>query len=202
VRIAEDGEILVRGNNVFTGYAKDPAATSESFVDGWLRSGDLGALDPSGYLRITGRKKEIIITAGGKNITPSLIEEALKSIDVVADAVVIGDGRKFLVALLVLDAERCSAYQGERADRSLAHESAVVRALLEAEVEKVNARLGRVEQIKRFHVLPRAFSLDRGELTPTLKVRRKVIHDNFAAEIELLYAERHAGMQHESSHVG
>ena len=202
VRIAEDGEILVRGPNVFTGYAKDPAATSESFADGWLRSGDLGALDPTGFLRITGRKKEIIITAGGKNITPSLIEEALKTIDLVADAVVVGDGRKFLVALLVLDGARCSAHQSERADRSPPHESPVIRALLEAEVEKVNARLGRVEQIKRFHVLSRAFSLDHGELTPTLKVRRRVINDNFAAEIEMLYAERHAGMQQESSHVG
>lgn len=202
VRIAEDGEILVRGPNVFTGYDKDPEATRESFIDGWLRSGDLGSIDAAGFLRITGRKKEIIITAGGKNITPSLIEEALKSIDLVADAMVVGDGRKFLVALLVLDAARCSAHQSERADRAVPHESVAIRAMLEAEVEKVNARLGRVEQIKRFHILARPFSLDHGELTPTLKVRRKAVSDNFAAEIETLYAERHGGMQRESSHVG
>jgi long-chain acyl-CoA synthetase len=201
VRIAEDGEILVRGPNVFSGYAKDPDATRESFVDGWLRSGDLGAIDASGFLSITGRKKEIIITAGGKNITPSLIEEALKTIDLVADAVVIGDGRKFLVALLVLDPGRCQMHQAERADRAAAHESAALRALLEAEVDRVNARLGRVEQIKRFHILPRPFSLEDGELTPTLKVRR-VVNENFASEIERLYAERQGGMQQDVSHVG
>jgi long-chain acyl-CoA synthetase len=202
VRIADDGEILVRGPNVFSGYAKDPEATRESFIDGWLRSGDLGALDPSGYLSITGRKKEIIITAGGKNITPSLIEEALKTIDLVADAVVIGDGRKFLVALLVLDPGRCEIHQTERADKAPPHESIGLRALLQAEVDKVNARLGRVEQIKRFHVLARAFSLEDGELTPTLKVRRKVVHENFASEIEGLYAERQGETHHEVSHVG
>jgi long-chain acyl-CoA synthetase len=202
VRIAEDGEILVRGANVFAGYAKDEQATRESFTDGWLRSGDLGALDADGFLKITGRKKEIIITAGGKNITPSLIEEALKTIDLVADAVVIGDGRKFLVALLVLDADRAAAYQAERADKGPAHESFAVRAILQAEIDKVNARLGRVEQIKRFHVLSRAFSVEAGELTPTLKVRRTVVNENFAAEIEALYAERHEQMQRDVSHVG
>jgi long-chain acyl-CoA synthetase len=202
VRVAEDGEILVRGANVFAGYAKDPEATRESFVDGWLRSGDLGAVDAAGFLRITGRKKEIIITAGGKNITPSLIEEALKTIDLVADAVVIGDGRKYLVALLVLDTARCDAYQAERADRSPQHESLAIRAALEAELAKVNARLGRVEQIKRFHILSRPFRLEDGELTPTLKVRRKVVSDNFAAEIEALYAERQSEMPREASHVG
>ncbi|HMJ52536.1 MAG TPA: long-chain fatty acid--CoA ligase [Polyangiaceae bacterium] len=202
VRLAEDGEILVRGANVFAGYAKDPAATRESFVDGWLCSGDLGSLDAAGFLRITGRKKEILITAGGKNITPSLIEEALKTIDLVADAVVIGDGRKFLVALLVLDPGRCEAYQAERADQAPAHESAALRAVLEAEVERVNARLGRVEQIKRFHILPRPFSLEAGELTPTLKVRRKAVNDNFASEIERLYAERQEETQRDVSHVG
>jgi long-chain acyl-CoA synthetase len=202
VRIADDGEILVRGPNIFTGYAKDPEATRESFVDGWLRSGDLGAIDSTGYLSITGRKKEIIITAGGKNITPSLIEEALKSIELVSDAVVIGDGRKFLVALLVLDPGRCETHQAERADRALPHESIALRALLQAEIDKVNMRLGRVEQIKRFHVLARPFSLDEGELTPTLKVRRKAVNENFAAEIEGLYAERQGETHHEVSHVG
>jgi long-chain acyl-CoA synthetase len=202
VRIAEDGEILVRGPNVFAGYAKDPEATRESLADGWLRSGDLGDFDPAGFLRITGRKKEIIITAGGKNITPSLIEEALKSIEVVADAMVIGDGRKYLVALIVPDAARCATYQADRADRAEVHESAVVRALLEAEVAKVNARLGRVEQIKRFHVMSRPFTLEEGELTPTLKVRRKVVSDHFAAEIEKLYAARQGEIPHEASHVG
>jgi len=202
VRIAEDGEILVRGANVFAGYAKDPDATRESFTDGWLRSGDLGAVDADGFLKITGRKKEIIITAGGKNITPSLIEEALKAIDLVADAVVIGDGRKFLVALLVLDSGRVEAYQADPADRAPAHQSIALRALLQGEVDKVNARLGRVEQIKRFHVLPRAFSLEEGELTPTLKVRRKVVSDNFATEIEALYAERQGETHRDVSHVG
>ena len=202
IRIAEDGEILVRGPNVFAGYAKDPDATRESFTDGWLRSGDLGAVDADGFLKITGRKKEIIITAGGKNITPSLIEEALKAIDLVADAVVIGDGRKFLVALLVLDAARAEACQADRADKVLAHESLALRALLQAEIDEVNARLGRVEQIKRFCVLSRPLSLEEGELTPTLKVRRRVVNENFAAEIEALYAERHGEMHHDVSHVG
>jgi long-chain acyl-CoA synthetase len=201
VRIAEDGEILVRGPNVFTGYAKDPVATRESFADGWLCSGDLGSLDRDGYLSITGRKKEIIITAGGKNITPVLIEEALKTVDVIADAVVIGDGRKFLVALLVLDAARCEALQAERADKMPPHESVAVRAFLQGEIEKVNARLGRVEQIKRFHVLSRPFSLEEGELTPTLKVRRKVVNDKFATAIEALYAEREE-IRRDVSHVG
>ncbi len=202
VRIAEDGEILVRGPNVFSGYAKDKAATDESFVDGWLCSGDLGALDADGYLNITGRKKEIIITAGGKNITPVVIEEALKTIDLIADAVVVGDGRKFLVALIVLDTAKCEAFQSERADKSPPHQSVVLRALLQEEVDKVNARLGRVEQIKRFHVLPRAFSLEEGELTPTLKIRRKIVNEKFAVEIEGLYAERHGETHHEASHVG
>jgi long-chain acyl-CoA synthetase len=202
VRIAEDGEILVRGANVFAGYAKDPEATRDSFTDGWLRSGDLGAIDADGFLKITGRKKEIIITAGGKNVTPSLIEEALKSIELVADAVVIGDGRKFLVALLVLDAARVDAYRADRADKTPAHESGALRALLEAEIDKVNARLARVEQIKRFHVLARPFSLEEGELTPTLKVRRKVVSEKFAAEIDALYAERQEETRHDVSHVG
>jgi long-chain acyl-CoA synthetase len=202
IRIAEDGEILVRGDNVFAGYAKDPEATRESFTDGWLRSGDLGTIDADGFLKITGRKKEIIITAGGKNITPSLIEEALKTIDLVADAVVIGDGRKFLTALLVLDAERAGAHQDGLGDSAPAHESLALRSLLQAEIDKVNARLARVEQIKRFHVLSRPLSLEEGELTPTLKVRRKVVSENFAAEIEALYAERLAEIPRDVSHVG
>jgi long-chain acyl-CoA synthetase len=202
VRIAEDGEILVRGPNVFTGYAKDPEATRESFTDGWLRSGDLGAFDVDGFLTITGRKKEIIITAGGKNVTPALIEEALKTIDLVADAVVVGDGRKFLVALLVLDAARCQAHQANRADKSPPHESASLRAFLATEIDSVNARLGRVEQIKRFHVLSRPFSLEEGELTPTLKIRRKIVSDHFAAVIDGLYTERPDESFHDAPHVG
>lgn len=202
VRIADDGEILVRGANVFSGYAKDKAATEESFSDGWLCSGDLGKLDSDGYLSITGRKKEIIITAGGKNITPVMIEEALKTIDLVADAVVVGDGRKFLVALIVLDTARCEAFQSERGDKSLPHQSVGLRTLLQAEVDKVNTRLGRVEQIKRFHILSRPFSLEEGELTPTLKVRRKIVNEKFASEIEGLYAERQGETHHEASHVG
>jgi long-chain acyl-CoA synthetase len=190
VKIADDGEILVHGPNVFAGYYKEPEATAETLEEGWLRSGDLGRVDDSGYLHITGRKKEIIITAGGKNVSPKNIEAALKEHPLVGEAVVIGDRRKYLVALLTLDPEAAvarAAALGVSVETLCANES-VLREL-ELAVEQVNRDLARVEQIKRFRILPRPFGIDTGELTPTLKVKRRVVGQLWAKEIESLYEE-------------
>jgi long-chain acyl-CoA synthetase len=185
VKISEDGEVLVRGPNLFMGYFKDPEATAAAFRDGWLCSGDLGALDEHGFLHITGRKKEIIITAGGKNITPYNIEEALKESPLISEAVVIGDRRKFLTALITLDeaaaAQACAGVSGAAA------KDEALRLRVQQIVEEVNPRLARVEQIKRFTIVPGAFSIDGGELTPTLKLRRAVISAKYQREIEEMY---------------
>lgn len=181
VTLAPDGEILVRGPNVFIGYFKEPAATAEVRVDGWLHSGDLGVFDADGFLSITGRKKEIIITAGGKNIAPKNIEAALKQLPLITEAVVIGDRRHYLTALVTVDEVLAAALTPE-----------AIRAQVQAQVDLVNPTLARVEQIKKFAVLPRAFSLDTGELTPTLKLRRMVIAARYEREIEAMYAGGHA----------
>jgi long-chain acyl-CoA synthetase len=178
VRFGDDGEILVRGPNVFLGYFKDPEATAETIVNGWLRSGDLGKFDEAGNLVITGRKKEIIITAGGKNITPKNIEAALKEHALIAEAVVVGDRRKYLTALLILA-------PGEAA--KLPPGGGEVRIELQRIVDEVNGRFARVETVKRFHVLPRPFSIEAGELTPTLKVKRRVVYERYAREIDAMY---------------
>jgi long-chain acyl-CoA synthetase len=190
VRIAADGEILVRGPNVFLGYYKDPAATAETLVDGWLHSGDLGSLDSDGFLSITGRKKEIIITAGGKNITPKNIEAALKQSPLINEATVIGDRRKYLTALLTLDPEAAAAFAAShQLNGAELHRHPVLRAAIAEHVEGVNAQFARVEGIKKFCVLPRNFTVEAGELTPTLKVKRKIVADHFAREIEAMYAD-------------
>ncbi|MEZ4232113.1 MAG: AMP-binding protein [Polyangiaceae bacterium] len=185
VKIAEDGEILVKGPNVFLGYFKDADATASTLIDGYLHSGDLGELDSEGFLHITGRKKDIIITAGGKNITPKNIEAAIKNDELVTEAVVIGDRRKFLSALITVDPEAA-----RRVDSSKpAHESESVRQHLQRLVDKVNTQFAKVETIKRFTVLHRQLSIEDGELTPTLKVKRNKVNEHFADEIEAMYAE-------------
>ncbi|NUP11621.1 MAG: long-chain fatty acid--CoA ligase [Polyangiaceae bacterium] len=190
VKIADDGEILVRGPNVFLGYLKDEAATSETLIDGWLHSGDLGAFDADGFLSITGRKKEIIITAGGKNIAPKNIESALKNHPFVSEAVVIGDRRKFLTALVTLENEAAAAFAKEKGlptDRL--HELAPIREEIQKALDAVNAELARVETVKKFTILPNPFSIDSGELTPTLKVKRKIVNDRYSKEIEAMYQD-------------
>jgi long-chain acyl-CoA synthetase len=190
VKIAEDGEILVRGPNVFLGYYKDPAATAEALVDGWLHSGDLGQFDRDGFLTITGRKKEIIITAGGKNIAPKNIEAALKNHPLVSEAMVIGDRRKYLVALLTLDPEALARFGAEHhLGSGPLHEHPEVLRSLQKTVDEVNETLARVETVKKFKVLPGPFTMEAGELTPTLKLKRKVVYRNYTAEIEELYRE-------------
>jgi long-chain acyl-CoA synthetase len=190
VKIADDGEILIRGNNVFSGYYKDPAATRDCLIDGWLYSGDLGAFDDDGYLTITGRKKDIIITAGGKNIAPKNIEAALKDLDLVSDSVVIGDRRKFLSALITICPDRIQGWATEHdttVDEAL--KSAALKADIQTGVDSVNELFARVEHIRKFTILGRQFTIDDGELTPTLKIKRSVVNTNFSDEIEAIYAE-------------
>ncbi len=188
VKIGEDGEIIVKGPNVFLGYYKEPAATAETLIDGWLHSGDLGKFDSDGFLWITGRKKEIIITAGGKNISPKNIEESLKSTSPIVDAVVIGDRRKFLSALVVIDPAVAAEIAGTSgADLAALRENPAVIAAVQKGIEEANKTLARVETIKKFHITHRPFTIEDGELTPTLKIKRRVVYKNFGTEIEKMY---------------
>ena len=188
VRIAGDGEILVRGANVFLGYYKDPEATAEALHDGWLCTGDLGALDQDGFLTITGRKKEIIITAGGKNIAPRNIEAALKEAPIVGDAVVIGDRRKYLTALVTLDEAAVRKLAPGAAAAQLAG-ATEIRSAIQHQIDKVNESLARVEQIKKFAILAQPFGIATGELTPTMKIKRKTIAQMYQREIEAMYTD-------------
>jgi len=191
VRIAEDGEILVKGPNVFQGYYKNEEATRETIVDGWLHTGDLGEIDEDGFIKITGRKKDIIITAGGKNITPANLENEIKQHPLVSQCVVVGDRRPYLVALVTLDPEEAAAYAKENGlaedPRQLASDPKV-RETIEAHLAKINEKFARVEQVKKIAILPEDLSQESGELTPTLKVKRAVVAERHAPEIEKLYA--------------
>ena len=187
-KIAEDGEVLLRGANIFKGYYKNEEATGETLVDGWLHTGDLGSIDEDGFLFITGRKKDIIITAGGKNITPANLENGLKQNRWISQAVVIGDRRPYLVALITIDPDELAAFAGEHGiEESEVAGSEQMRAAVQEEVDRVNATVGPVEQIKKFTILPEDLSQETGELTPTLKVKRNVVNDKNAEAIEALY---------------
>jgi long-chain acyl-CoA synthetase len=176
IRLDADGEILVRSDSVFTGYFKDPEATAAAFTeDGFFRTGDVGEIDADGFLKITDRKKDIIITAGGKNISPQNLENALKASRFVSQALVVGDRRPYVTALLTLDWDEVN---GDGRD---------AEAIVQDLVDEVNSDRVRVEQIKRFTILPRDFTQEAGELTPTLKLRRRVVHEHFSDEIEALY---------------
>jgi long-subunit acyl-CoA synthetase (AMP-forming) len=194
MRIAEDGEICMRGKHICKGYYKDSQATADTIdADGWLHTGDIGDLDADGFLQITDRKKELIITAGGENIAPALVEGQIKSIGVVSQAVVIGDRRRYLSVLLTLDPDKIpeiASLAGSAAKNPQeAAECARFSAYLQREIEGVNQRLARVQTVKKFAVLPTEFSIDGGELTPTMKMKRKVISQKYASVIEKLYAE-------------
>ncbi|MFJ3201710.1 AMP-dependent synthetase/ligase [Streptomyces sp. NPDC086989] len=191
VRIAEDGEILVRGPMVFPGYHANPAATERALdAQGWLHTGDLGELDADGFLSITGRKKELIITSAGKNITPTEVEFAVQRSRYVSRAVLIGDHRPHPVALITLDAEEVTAWarrEGLDLDLPRAAAHPAVRALVEEAVTAANGTVSRPARIRAFHVLPEDFSVEAGTLTPTLKLRRTAVAQRYAAEIDALY---------------
>ena len=188
VRIGEDGEILIKGPNIFEGYYRDAEATLETLVDGWLHSGDLGRLDEDGFLFITGRAKDIIITAGGKNITPANLEDALRHNRWISQAVVLGDGRPYLVALITLDPEEAPAFAREH-DLELdeVYRSELMRAELQTAIDNVNSHYASVEQIKRFEILSEDLSQPTGELTPTLKVKRNIVQQKYAETIDAIY---------------
>jgi long-chain acyl-CoA synthetase len=190
LRVADDGELLWRAPYVFRGYYKDPVATAETVVDGWLHSGDLGSVDEDGFVRITGRKKDIIITSSGKNITPTNIENALKESRWISEAVVYGDDRPYLVALITLDPDEVPALAeklGMEPDVAAMAGDDRGRAEIQREVDAANERFARIEQIKRFTVLPHDLTQEAGEMTPTLKVKRRVIYSKYANEIAALY---------------
>ncbi|MFN3535757.1 MAG: AMP-dependent synthetase/ligase, partial [Desulfatiglandales bacterium] len=192
VRIAQDGEILVRGKGVFKGYFKAPKLTEETIVDGWLHTGDVGLVE-DGFLKILDRKKDIIITAGGKNITPAFIENKLKFSPYIQDAVVIGEGRKYLTALILIDEDNVTKYaQDNRIPfttfADLTQRLEVVK-LIEGEVAKVNKTLARVETIKKFRLLPRRFYEEDGDVTPTKKVKRRLLEKRYSELIESMYKE-------------
>ena len=190
VRIADDGEVLIKGPNIFKGYYKNEDATAQALEGEWLHTGDLGRLE-DGFLFITGRKKDIIITAGGKNITPANLENGLKQNRWISQAVVVGDRRPYLIALLTLDPEEAPALAQSLGLEDDSIESLRTNEKVLAEIQKavdeVNSHVGPVEQIKRFELLDHDLSQETGELTPTLKVKRNVVHEKFAPVIEEVY---------------
>ena len=192
IKIAEDGELLMRGPHIFKGYFKNDKATKEAIdEDGWLHSGDIAEFDEEGYVKITDRKKDIIITAGGKNIAPQMIEGKLKNIPSVEHAVVIGDQKKYLSALITLNAETLADLANnlgiELQDLSSMAESEKVKSYVAEHIEEVNQTLSKVEGIKKFTILGTSFTVDTGELTPTMKMKRKFIYNKYAKEIDGLY---------------
>lgn len=191
IRIAEDGEILVKSPGVFQGYFKNETATAETVIDGWLHSGDVGIIDNDGFLKITDRKKDIIVTAGGKNVTPQYIENKLKSSIYINDSVVIGDRRKFLSALIMIDEDNVVKYAQDRKIQFSTYrdltQAPEIQELIQGEIDQVNETVSRVERIRKFTILPKKLYEEDGEVTPTMKVKRKQVHEAFSDLIDAMY---------------
>jgi long-chain acyl-CoA synthetase len=191
IRIADDGEVLIKGPNIFSGYWRNDDASFGAVVDGWLHTGDLGTLDEDGYLKITGRKKDIIITAGGKNLTPANIENGLKQSRWISHAVMHGDRRPYPVVLITLDEEEIAQFaqaRGLSQDVAALSGHPEVHELIQSELDRVNARYAQAEQVKRFVILDHDLSQQTGELTPTLKVKRNVVEQKYADLFDSLYS--------------
>jgi long-chain acyl-CoA synthetase len=193
-RIAPDGEVLYRGANVMKGYFKDPEGTAEALdAEGWLHTGDIGEIDAQGFLKITDRKKDLIITAGGKNVAPQRIERILRTSPFIAQAVAYGDKRKYLTALITLDPDGIARWAADHGLDGVAPAQLAARPevheLITREVEQCNRQLASFETVKRFHILPRDFSIEDGEMTPTLKIKRKVVVQRYQKELDALYTD-------------
>jgi long-chain acyl-CoA synthetase len=192
VRIADDGEVLLHGEHVFQGYWNNPSATAEALTDGWFHTGDIGTLDEDGYLAITGRKKEIIVTAGGKNVAPAVIEDRIRAHALVAECMVVGDGRPFVGALVTIDEEflgRWAEEHGKPADSTAVtlRDDADLLATVQRAVDDGNAAVSKAESVRKFRILPAQFTEEAGHITPSLKLKRNVVAKDFADEIEALY---------------
>ena len=192
VRIADDGEVLVKGVNVFAGYWHNDKATADSFVDGWYRTGDIGALDEDGYLWITGRIKEIIVTAGGKNVAPATLEDPIRANPLIGQCVVVGDKKPFVAALITLDPEmlepwlRNNKLNPEMTVAEAAQHPAVL-AEIQGAIDRANTKVSRAESIRKFVILPTEFTEASGHLTPKMSIKRHVIVADFAGEIDSIY---------------
>jgi long-chain acyl-CoA synthetase len=209
ISLAKDGEVLIRGDHVMKGYYKNPEATNKTLIDSWLHTGDVGEIDSEGYLKITGRKKEIYVSSGGKNIAPLVIEETMKSIPLVSQCFLVGDGKRYCSALFTLDVtvilrDKIGIVANDIPKdlnkqiqllmdngHSLADftESEEIFAEIQSQVDVLNDRFSNPNQLKKFSILPRDFTIDDGELTPTLKIRRIQIRENWSVVIEAMYAD-------------
>ncbi|MFF8789690.1 AMP-dependent synthetase/ligase [Streptomyces sp. NPDC015125] len=192
VRIADDGEVLLHGEHLFTEYWNNPSATKEALSDGWFHTGDIGTLDEDGYLAITGRKKEILVTAGGKNVAPAVIEDRIRAHALIAECMVVGDGRPFIGALITLDEEflpRWAEEHGHPADVTPARiaEDPELLAAVQRAVDDGNAAVSKAESVRKFRILPTQFTEESGHVTPSLKLKRNVVAKDFAEEIEAIY---------------
>jgi long-chain acyl-CoA synthetase len=191
IRIADDGEILVRGDVVFKEYFNNPEATAEAKQDGWFHTGDLGSLDADGFLSITGRKKEILVTAGGKNVAPAVLEDRVRAHPLVSQCMVVGDQQPFIAALVTVDEEALPAWladQGrEAASATDLRDDPALRAAIQSAVDEANKAVSKAEAIRVFRILPRDFTEATGELTPSLKVKRAVVMKEYADDIDAIY---------------
>ncbi|MEY2954634.1 MAG: hypothetical protein RL530_235, partial [Actinomycetota bacterium] len=193
ISIADDGEILLRGSNVLMGYHNNPAATAEAIVDGWFHTGDIGALDEDGFLTITGRKKELIITAGGKNVAPAPMEDPLRADPLIGQAVIVGDNKPFVACLISLDGEMLPIWlesHGLNRDMTISEAAThpTIIAEVQSAVDRVNKTVSKAEAIKKFVILDTELTQESGHITPSLKVKRKAVAEDFAAQITEIYA--------------
>jgi long-chain acyl-CoA synthetase len=193
MRIADDQELLVRGGVVFGGYWRNEQATAEAFTDGWFKTGDLGAVDEDGFVTITGRKKEIIVTAGGKNVAPAVLEDQLRAHPLISQAMVVGDAKPFIGALITIDPEALDGWKQHHRKAATASVGDLATdpdlvAEVEAAVKQANLAVSHAESIRKFRILPVDFTEDSGELTPTMKIKRNVVAEKFASEIEAIYS--------------
>jgi long-chain acyl-CoA synthetase len=193
VRIAEHGEIQVRGPQVFTGYWNNPTATADTMRDGWFATGDIGEIDAEGYVTITGRIKELIVTSGGKNVSPAVLEDKIRAHPLVSQCMVVGDNRPFIGCLITLDVEALPAWlegKGRPADTAMTTlvDDPEIVAEIQAAVDAANKQVSKAESIRSFEILPVEWTVEGGQLTPSLKLKRSVVMKEFAGEVEKIYA--------------